>query len=767
MSIKLKLSLLISLIVAVILTLNISIYYISSKNEWVAASEQQAASIARQIAATIEHSEQSKQQVEDSVGSALRSAAIAALQLLPADYEQITQEQLTAVSELVGVDDITLWKQEPDDIVTIRSSEPDEIGLSAKTWGYWYTAFGDLFRLEPVSVKEGQSLEHFWSGPYNYATSDPSKINKWGYYYDGSTNYMINPYLNAQSLLAFERMSGTNALLSQLVEENDNVLEITGFNPEFFGKDPILRIKRGVIVHNLDVRGIIFGDYTYREEHEDLQHIIEASETGKVVTTQSTINDTSVLKSFIPLSGATDYVLSITTDYGSVLQLLGRQLLLHAAISAALFLITMGASYIISGFLLRTLNQILSSVNTIAKGQFGEHIHIRNKDELGELATSVNSMSSSLSQYVKQIKHSSEELRSTKQFLESFINHTSDAIHVSSLNGEVTRVNKAFEAIYGWTAEEIVGEPLTNLPEVQEQEYTELLSQVLRGQSITDHETVRLTRSGRRIDVSLTISPIRDERGVIIAIATISRNITYRKQTEEILRRSEKLSVVGQLAAGVAHEIRNPLTTLRGFVQLHKSKGTLGETHLDLMLTELDHINYIASELLVLSKPHLVSYQQVDIGDIVQSMTMLLDSHSDAHTIHIRMHDDPPIPKVYGDPNQLKQVFVNLIKNALESMPYGGRVDIDVSATEGGELLARISDEGIGMSEEQLKRIGEPFYTLKESGTGLGLMVCQQIITTHHGRMEMHSAPDQGTTVEVFLPPYNPERMHSSDEATI
>ncbi|GBF76328.1 PAS domain-containing sensor histidine kinase [Paenibacillus sp. 598K] len=755
MSIKLKLSLFISLIVAVTLTLNISIYYISSKNEWISAAEQQATSIARQISATIEVSEQAKRQVEQAVGSSLRSAAVAALELLPDDYESISNEQLKSVSRQIGVDDITIWVQRNDDIVTVRSSEPDEIGLSSQTWGYWHTAFSELFDLQPVTVREGQRLEHFWSGPYNYATSDPSKINKWGYYYDGTTNYMINPYLNAQSLLAFEQLAGTNALLKQLIDENANVLEITGFNAEFFGKDPILRLKRGVLVHNLDVQGILFGDYTYRNETEDLQHILEASEERHIVTKTDSIGGVAVLKSFIPLNADQDYVLSITTDYESVLQLLNRQLMLHMGISAVLVLAAMGASYTISGLLLRTLNQILASVNTIAKGRFGELIHIRSRDELGELASRVNSMSTNLQQYVEQIRTSSEELQSTKQYLESFINHTSDAIHVSARDCKVIMANQAFETIYGWTAEEVLGRPLAYTPAEHEAEFAELLARVLRGKSITDHETVRLTKSGQSIDVSLTISPIRDEHDEIVAVATISRNITYRKQTEEMLRRSEKLSVVGQLAAGVAHEIRNPLTTLRGFVQIYKSTGKLDDQHLELMLAELDHINYVASELLVLSKPHLISYQVVQFEQIIASVALLLESQIGSHPVSTVIESDRPLPLVYGEPNQLKQVLVNLLKNAMDAMPDGGPIEIELSVTEQEELLVRITDHGIGMSPEQLARIGEPFYTMKESGTGLGLIVCQQIIANHQGRMHLFSQEGVGTTVEVVLPPYH------------
>ncbi|GGF92628.1 ATP-binding protein [Paenibacillus abyssi] len=755
MSIKMKLSLFISLIVTVVLTLNISIYYITTREELLENAEQQTRIIAKQIGATVEVSEQAKQLIEDSIGSMLRMAAIATAEQLPPKIADVTNDQLTQISKQLTIDHISLWKRIDNDIIVLKSSDPNELNMSSKSWDYWYTAFNQLFDGVPVTIPQGQKLPNYWSGPYNFATSNPNIINKWGNYYDGTTDYMINPYINADMLLQFEQKIGTNAMLSKMIKDNDGVLEITGFDPRFFGKDPILKIKQGMVVHNLDVRGVIFGQYVYVNQEADLEQMNNALRTGEMTTVKATISGQNVLKSFIPMSGSnnSDYVIGITIDQDAMEQGLNRQLLIHTLISLGLIAVTLVASYFISGFLMRSLNQVLVTVNQIAAGNFGTHIPISGKkDELGLLATSVNSMSDNLDHYMNRLKDSAEELRSTKEYLESFINHTSDAIHVSDLEGNVTQANKAFEDIYGWTAEELDGAPYYNIPSGYEADYIKLLKQVLEGEAIADYETVRLTKDGRMIDVSLTISPIRDGRGKIIAIASISRNITARKQTEEVLRRSEKLSVVGQLAAGVAHEIRNPLQTLKGFVQLNKSKGTLNEGHLDIMLSELDRINFIVSEFLVLAKPQVTSIQPIDIRETVNSLIVLLDSQAHLNSIEFETAFEAELPQVMGEPNQLKQVFLNIMKNAMEAMQDGGTIRIEIAkGDDKGQVVIRFIDQGVGMTEEELQRIGEPFFTNKETGTGLGLMVCQQIVANHKGKLNFYSQLGEGTTVEVIL----------------
>ena len=202
-----------------------------------------------------------------------------------------------------------------------------------------------------------------------------------------------------------------------------------------------------------------------------------------------------------------------------------------------------------------------------------------------------------------KLKLAFEENRSMKEYLESFINHTTDAIHVVDLEATITQVNHAFEQLFSYSSEEAIGQALPLVPEQLHTEEQQTMEQLKSGRRLKTRETERITKRGELISVSVTTSPIRDKHGAIRAIASITRDMTSRNKMEELLRRSEKLTTVGQLAAGVAHEIRNPLTTLRGFLQLQLETSKLNTRHIDIMLSELDRINLIVGEFLILAKP--------------------------------------------------------------------------------------------------------------------------------------------------------------------
>jgi two-component system, sporulation sensor kinase E len=752
LSIKAKLSFSISIIVAIILVLSLTIYYISSKAEVQANLEQQVNNIAKQISLTIEASESARQSMEDTMGEKLRIAAIAAQQQLDPDIDNVKNEQLVELSRKLGVDHITLWKRFGDDVIALKSSDPNEINLSSKTWDYWHRAFLQLFEMHNVTIPQGQKLENFWSGPFNFSTSDPKQIKKWGDYYDGTTNYMINPYVDAQVLLDFDYSIGTDAIVNKIIADQQDILEITGFDPQFFGKRPIIKMKKGIPVYNLDVRDIPFGQYTYIDQDNDSIHIQNALESGQSVTAKSTLKGKRVMKTFIPITIDKTYVICISFDHNSIMRPLKRQLLMQSLISLGLVLVTMIASYFIAGFMIRGLNQILHKVNAIAAGNFGEVITIRSKDELGLLASRIDTMGGNLYSYTTQLKDAAKELRSTKQYLESFVNHTSDAIHVADLTGNIIQVNRAFEKMYGWSEHEALGQPLNNVPKEYLSIHHQLEATVLEGGSVTDYETVRFTKSGELIDLSITISSIRDELGAIVAIASISRNITSRKQSEEMIRRSEKLSVVGQIAAGVAHEVRNPLTTLRGFVQLQQQTGSLSPAHLEVMLGELDQINMIVSEFLVFAKPQANRFQPIAIMGLVGNIMMLLDSEAKMSNVQLTLLADDDLPEVIGEANQLKQVFVNIMKNSIEAMPGGGVLTIKLERNTDNALILQFIDQGCGIAEEDLLRLGEPFFTKKANGNGLGLMISQQIITAHKGSIVFRSELGKGTCVEISIP---------------
>lgn len=627
MSIKLKLSFLISSIVTVILTLSICIYYYSSKSGLQEAAENQMATIAKQIGTSLKATEKSKKYLENTLGERLRAVSIAAEKQLDPHIANVRNEELVELSRKLGVDHISLWERKNGDIVVRKSSDPKELGLSSKTFGYWFTAFNQLFDDHQVTIPEGQKLPNFWSGPIQYSTSDPDTINKWGDYYDGTTDYMINPYINAKVFLNFEDSVGTNAVIRDLVKENEDIVEITGFDPRFFGKPRILKMKNGKLVYNLDVQEVPFGTYAF-QDRSDVEHVWKTAQSGEIITATGEAPGRRLLKSFIPLGNGIPYIVGISFDYAAIEHALNRQLTIHIVISAGLILLAWMASYILAGFFIRPLQEVVRNVNAIAAGKFGPPIPVRSADELGVLSADVNRMAENLQAYMEE-----------------------------------------------------------------------------------------------------------------------------RERSAEAIRRSEKLSVVGQLAAGVAHEIRNPLTTLRGFVQLQKQNGAVEDPYSTIMLSELDRINFIVSEFLVLAKPQANHYQAVRLDSILQNIIMLLDSQANLSNVSFETIFSLETPPVLCEVNQLKQVFVNLYKNAIEAMEDGGTVTTTIGyAQDDNMVFVQIVDQGCGIPEEDLPRLGEPFFTNKETGNGLGLMVSQSIIANHKGTMTIRSKPGEGACVEIRLP---------------
>ncbi|MCS7460422.1 PAS domain S-box protein [Paenibacillus doosanensis] len=352
---------------------------------------------------------------------------------------------------------------------------------------------------------------------------------------------------------------------------------------------------------------------------------------------------------------------------------------------------------------------------------------------------------------ITERKRAEEDLLRTKEMLESLITNTSDAIDVVDLQFNVLQVNHAFEKIYGFSGEEVVGKPIRIIPDDKKEETLQLMEQLLSGQEITDFETVRLHKNGTPLHISLTISPIKNAEGDTVAIAGISRDITERKKTEELLRKSDRLSVVGQLAAGLAHEIRNPLTSLKGFLQLMRERGPNQDHYYEIMSAELNRINFIVSEFLIIAKPQVIQYEMYSLNQLILTVIQLLEPEATMNNVRmaVKMTDDPIM--IYCSEIQMKQVFINLLKNAIEAMQAGGEIRVE-AYVERQRVHLRVVDNGAGIPHERLASLGEPFYTTKEKGTGLGLMMCFKIIEAHQGTIQINSQIHEGTEVDIALP---------------
>ncbi|WP_413302987.1 ATP-binding protein [Bacillus sp. 1P10SD] len=240
-----------------------------------------------------------------------------------------------------------------------------------------------------------------------------------------------------------------------------------------------------------------------------------------------------------------------------------------------------------------------------------------------------------------------------------------------------------------------------------------------------------------------------------ISNVMLTRFYSYIKSLTSIhdeLLKKEKLAVIGQMAAAIGHEIRNPLSSLKGFTQLQQERYPNTNDFYPIMIQEIDRINSIVNDLMYIGKPRAVKFEKASIEEIIAYTLSITQQQAEIQGITVETTMAGPLPPIDCDSNQLKQVFLNLIKNAIEAMPDGGCIKINVKVVEKQKMYISIQDEGCGIKDENILNLGEPFFTTKEDGTGLGLMVTNQIIKEHLGKLNIKSEVEKGTKVEVILP---------------
>ena len=346
--------------------------------------------------------------------------------------------------------------------------------------------------------------------------------------------------------------------------------------------------------------------------------------------------------------------------------------------------------------------------------------------------------------------------------LAAIVESSDDIIVSKTLDGTVTSWNKAAEHVLGYTAEEMIGQPITRIAcQGKEDDLALVMEKVRRGERVDHYETRRRCKDGREVDVSVTVSPIRDSTGKIIGASKVARDITRQKLAEAALQREDRLALAGRMAASIAHEINNPLEAVTNLLYLleREALGEQARRYLEQAQHEVSRVSHISAQTLGFFRAGSPT-AAIAVSKVVDDALALHRGRFATSNIEVEKKY-AAVADSRVNQGELREVLANLVANAADAMPQGGRLKVRVrSATDFASnrqgVRITVADAGQGMSAETHRRLFESFFTTKElTGTGLGLWVSREIITRHGGKITVRSRQSphpSGSVFAIFLP---------------
>ena len=362
---------------------------------------------------------------------------------------------------------------------------------------------------------------------------------------------------------------------------------------------------------------------------------------------------------------------------------------------------------------------------------------------------------------------SPESIKMDPELFVRVVENLDRAVVATDQAGNIILFNPAAEACTGLSRRQSIGRHYGDLFADQPRIVDLIRLALEAGRTISDEEQVSLPRPHMLpTPISVSVSPIFDQNSVQDGVVVIIRDLTRLRELETALRQADRLSMLGTLAAGLAHEVKNPLGGIRGAAQLlgmELEKDEPLREYTDVVIREVERINDIIEELMDLARPRIDNMGETDLSRILRDIVLLQKEAHRNQNVEFLLHIDPSIPPIRGDEALLARLMLNLIKNAAEAVGEGGRVDITTRIDMDYHLMSpdnkpvpwvvvEVADDGAGIAVEDLERIFTPFYTTKSQGTGLGLATCQKIADSHNGVLKARNGAKKGAVFSLSIP---------------
>jgi two-component system sensor histidine kinase AtoS len=431
------------------------------------------------------------------------------------------------------------------------------------------------------------------------------------------------------------------------------------------------------------------------------------------------------------------------------------------------------AAALVARRIARPVRQLAEGAKAISRGELLQRIEPSGFDEISALAVSFNHMAAQLFEQRRALEDAHHELRrrfdeleDVKRYTENILASLTNGIVTVDLEGRVVTLNTAAEMLTGFFVGEVTTRYCTELfaqtPEIGEMLMETLASRV----PVPGVSLVLKRRSGASLPVEVSTAPLKGGEGKDLGVVAVLRDLTLVRELEGQLRRSDRLAALGSLAAGLAHEIKNPLTSVLTFsrhVARRFDDAHFRERFQRVVPRELERINGILERLLELARPAPATFTRIPLGPLVDRAVDLFAYAIETAQVQVARDYARDLPPVAVDEESVYRAVINVVGNALDAMPTGGRLGLRLAWAGSGEgfrsprpasrqIVLEVSDTGAGIRGEDADRLFNPFFTTKERGTGLGLAVTHKIIEDHGGTIDFHSVPGAGTTFRIVLP---------------